>query len=92
MYPSNPPQTQQRDNRIIKRSNKTSALNHGGGIKPVEVIVFQFFFLLLKQFELKSFSGILTVKVNGQWVPYLRNFYSFNPILLKLYRCLVGWI
>ena len=28
------------------------------------------------------------MKVNGQWVPCLRNSsYSFIPILLKLYRC-----
>ena len=29
------------------------------------------------------------MKVNGQWVPCVRNFsYSFIPILLKLYICL----
>ena len=29
------------------------------------------------------------MKVNGQWVPCVRNSsYSFIPILLKLYRCL----
>ena len=29
------------------------------------------------------------MKVNGQWVPCVRNCsYSFIPILLKLYRCL----
>ena len=34
------------------------------------------------------FSGILTMKVNGQWVPSVRNSsYSLKPILLKLYRC-----
>ena len=32
---------------------------------------------------------ILTMKVNGQWVPCVRNSsYSFIQILLKLYRCL----
>ena len=35
-----------------------------------------------------NFSGILTMKVNGQWVPCVRNSsYSLIPILLKLYRC-----
>ena len=34
------------------------------------------------------FSGILTMKVNGQWVPCVRNSsYSFMPIHLKLYMC-----
>ena len=28
------------------------------------------------------------MKVNGLWVPCVRNSYSFIPILLKLYRCL----
>ena len=27
------------------------------------------------------------MKVNGQWVPCVRNSYSFILILLKLYRC-----
>ena len=28
------------------------------------------------------------MKVNGQWIPCMRNSsYSFIPILLKLYRC-----
>ena len=41
------------------------------------------------QFELSRFSCILITKVNGQWIPCVRN-YSYNliPILLKLYRCL----
>ena len=40
------------------------------------------------QFELSRFSGILTMKVNGQWVPCVRNSsYSFIPII-ELYRCL----
>ena len=41
---------------------------------------------LFLQFELSHFSGILTMKVNGQWVPCVRNSsYSFMPIHLKLY-------
>ena len=41
------------------------------------------------QFELSCFSGILTMKVNGQWVLCVCNSSpSFIPILLKLYRCL----
>ena len=41
------------------------------------------------QFELSHFSGILTMKVNGQWVPCVRNSsYSFIPINLKFYICL----
>ena len=27
------------------------------------------------------------MKANGQWVPCVRNSYSFTPILFKLYRC-----
>ena len=43
---------------------------------------------LFLQFELSHFSGIFTMKVNGQWVHCVRNSsYSFIPILLKLYRC-----
>ena len=35
------------------------------------------------------FSDILTMEVNGRWVPCVSNSsYSFIPILLKLYRCL----
>ena len=46
------------------------------------------FVTFFSQFELSHFSGILTMKVNGQWVPCVRNFsYSLIPILLKLYRC-----
>ena len=43
---------------------------------------------LFSQFELSHFSGILTMKVNGQWVPCVRNSvsYSLIQILLKLYR------
>ena len=41
---------------------------------------------LFSKFELSHFSGILTMKVNGQWVPCVHNsFYSFMPIALKLY-------
>ena len=41
---------------------------------------------LFSQFELSHFSGILTMKVNGQLVPCVRNSsYSFMPIALKLY-------
>ena len=29
----------------------------------------------------------MTMKVNGQWVPCVRNFYSFVTIALKLYMC-----
>ena len=48
-------------------------------------INFCHFFL---QFELSHFSVILTMKVNGQWVPCVGNcFYSFMPIALKLYMC-----
>ena len=44
--------------------------------------------LLFSQFELSHFSGILTMKVNGQWVPCVRNSsYSFMPIHLKRYMC-----
>ena len=40
------------------------------------------------QFELSHFSGIFTMKVNGQWVLCVRNSsYSFMPIHLKLYMC-----
>ena len=40
------------------------------------------------QFELSHFSGILTMKVNEQWVPCVcSSTYSFFPILLKLYMC-----
>ena len=41
------------------------------------------------EFELSHFSGILSMKVNGQWVPCVHNFsYSFMPIIaLKLYMC-----
>ena len=46
-------------------------------------------FTLFSQLELSHFSSILTMKVNGQWVPCVRNSsYSFVLILLKLYRCL----
>ena len=38
--------------------------------------------------NLKHFSGIFTMKVNGQWVPCVRNSsYSFMPIHLKPYMC-----
>ena len=51
-------------------------------------INFSHFFFFL-QFELSVFSGFLTMKVNGQWVPRGRNSsYSFIRILFKLYRCL----
>ena len=42
-----------------------------------------YFLLFFSQFELSNFSGILTMEVNGQWVPCVRNFYSLIPILLK---------
>ena len=45
--------------------------------------------LFFLQFELSHFSSILTMKVNGQWVPCVLNSSdSFILILLKLYRCL----
>ena len=37
--------------------------------------------------NLGIFSGILTMKANGQWVPCVRISYSFIPIALKLYIC-----
>ena len=38
--------------------------------------------------DLNSIFGILTMKVNGQWVSCVRNSsYSFMLILLKLYLC-----
>ena len=47
-------------------------------------IIFCYFF---SQFELSHFSGILTMKVNGQWVPCVHNSSnSLIQILLKLYR------
>ena len=47
-------------------------------------INFCYFF---SQFEFSHFSGILTMKVNGQWVPCVCNSsYSLIQILLKLYR------
>ena len=40
---------------------------------------------LFSQFELSRFWGILTMKVNGQWVPCVGNYpQSFILILLKL--------
>ena len=43
---------------------------------------------LFSQFELSHFSGILTMKVNGQRIPCVHNSsYSVIPILLKLNRC-----
>ena len=55
------------------------------GYNPQNNFSHIFFF----QFELSHFSGILTMKVNGQWVPYVRNSsYSFIPINLKFYICL----
>ena len=43
---------------------------------------------LFEQFELSYFSGILTMIVNGQWVPGERNSsYSLILILLKLNIC-----
>ena len=47
------------------------------------------FYYFCSQFELSHFSVILTMKVNGQGVPCVRNSsYSFIMILLKLYSCL----
>ena len=49
---------------------------------------YNLFLSLLSKIELSHFSGILTMKVNEQWVPCVRNFsYSFMPIHLKLYMC-----
>ena len=46
---------------------------------------------LFLQFELSHFSGIFTMKVNGQWVPCVRNSsYIFMPIHLKLYIMCYG--
>ena len=43
---------------------------------------------LFSQLELSHFSGILSMKVNGQWVSCVRNSsYSFMLIHLKLYMC-----
>ena len=47
-----------------------------------------YFLSLFSQFELSHFSGIFTMKVNGQWVPCVRNSsYSSMQIQLKLYVC-----
>ena len=47
------------------------------------------YYYFRSQFELSHFSVILTMKVNGQGVPCVRNSsYSFILILLKLYSCL----
>ena len=47
------------------------------------------FYYFCSQLELSHFSVILTMRVNGQGVPCVRNSsYSFIPILLKLYKCL----
>ena len=47
-------------------------------------INFCYFF---SQLELSHFSGILTMKVNGKWVPCVHNSsYSLIQILSKLYR------
>ena len=41
-----------------------------------------------RNLNLAIFSGIFTMKVNGQWVPCVGNSsYSFMPIHLKLYAC-----
>ena len=49
-------------------------------------INFCYFFRNLN--ELSHFSGIFTMKVNGQWVPCVRiSSYNFMPIHLKLYMC-----
>ena len=40
-------------------------------------------------FDIFCNSGILTMKVNRQWVPCVRNSsFSFIPVILKLYGCL----
>ena len=44
-------------------------------------------FVTFSQFELSHFLGIFTMKMKGQWVPCVRNSYSFMPIHLKLYMC-----
>ena len=52
-------------------------------------LILRLIFDTFLQFELSRFSGILTMKMNGQWVPCVRNSsYCFIPNLLKLYRCL----
>ena len=44
------------------------------------------FYYFFHNLNLVVFSGILTMKVNGQWVPSVRNSsYSFIPIRLKLH-------
>ena len=46
------------------------------------------FYHFFRNLNLAIFSGIFTMKVNGQWVPFVRNSsYSFMPIHLKLFMC-----
>ena len=53
------------------------------------IISSDYFLLVFSQFELSHFLDNFTVKVNGQWVPSVRNSsYNFIPILLKLIKCL----
>ena len=52
-------------------------------------IILRFIFDTFLQFELSNFSGVVSMKVSGQWVPCVHNFsYCFIQIHLKLYRCL----
>ena len=48
-----------------------------------------------RNLNLAIFSGIFTMKVNGQWVPWVpcvpSSSYSFMPIHLKLY-CVMGMV
>ena len=54
----------------------------------LDIILRLIFVTFFSQFELSHFSDILTMKVNGQWVPCVRNSsYSFMSIHLKLYMC-----
>ena len=50
-------------------------------------INFCHFFRNLNFYNNRHVSGILTIKVNGQWVPCVLNSYSFVPIHLKFYMC-----
>ena len=44
--------------------------------------------LIFVTFFVSRFSGIFTMKMDGQWLPCVRNSsYNFMPIHLKLYMC-----
>ena len=52
-------------------------------------IILRLIFDTFLKFEVSRVSGILTMKVNGQWVPCVRNSsYSFIPVFQKPYICL----